>query len=249
MKNTLKRICALCVALVCLLVFLASCDLSLPEEKGSTSATSENSESSQKQDQSSDNTGVGENIDMDAVKKEIDSMSPADFVSSKEETDYVLIRIKRYGDIVVKLREDVAPETVRNFKKLVKADFYPKTIFHRVINGFMIQGGGIAVKGDGAFGEKIADSIYGEFTSNGFENGLLHLRGIISMARTPEPNSASSQFFLMHQDAPHLDGEYASFGYVVAGLDVVDAVATCEVSGSSPVDTVEIELVIFVKPQ
>lgn len=144
------------------------------------------------------------------------------YVESKEETNLVIIKVKDYGEIVVELMPDTAPETVANFKKLVSEKFYDGLIFHRVIEGFMIQGGGF----DSSFVQKKADMIKGEFSSNGFENNLKHTRGVISMARTNIPNSATSQFFIMHADSPHLDGDYAAFGNTVYGIEVVDKIAT-----------------------
>ena len=120
------------------------------------------------------------------------------------------------------LYPDVAPITVENFVKLCNENFYEGLIFHRVIPGFMIQGGGM----DAEMMPKEADAIKGEFTSNGVKNDLKHTRGVLSMARTNVPNSASSQFFIMHKDSPHLDGQYAAFGKVTEGLDVVDKIAT-----------------------
>ncbi|MBE6596275.1 MAG: peptidylprolyl isomerase [Ruminococcaceae bacterium] len=143
------------------------------------------------------------------------------FTETDKETDYVIIDVGSYGKIVVRLFPDVAPETVENFKKLVSKKFYDGLIFHRVIEGFMIQGGGITQE----YSEKDADTIKGEFSSNGFENNLKHVRGVISMARTNVKDSASSQFFIMHQTSPHLDGEYAAFGFTVAGIEVVDEIA------------------------
>lgn len=145
--------------------------------------------------------------------------------SSAEETDYVQIEIENNAYIVVELYPATAPITVANFKKLVKEDFYNGTIFHRIIKGFMIQGGD--PEGTGYGGSK--DKIKGEFSSNGVKNDLKHTRGVISMARSQDPNSASSQFFIMHADAPHLDGDYAAFGKVVAGLETVDAIANLAV--------------------
>lgn len=119
------------------------------------------------------------------------------------------------------LYPDVAPNTVNNFLSLVKKGFYDGVIFHRVIAGFMIQGGdpkGIGTGGPGY-------CIRGEFTSNGFKNTLAHKRGVLSMARAMNPNSAGSQFFVMHADAPYLDGQYAAFGKIIEGMDVVDAIA------------------------
>lgn len=126
------------------------------------------------------------------------------------------------GDIMRgELYPDVAPETVANFVKLANENFYGGLIFHRVIPGFMIQGGGM----DENFAPKEAKSIKGEFAANGVTNDLKHTRGVISMARTSEPNSASSQFFIMHQDTPSLDGQYAAFGKITEGLEIVDKIA------------------------
>lgn len=123
--------------------------------------------------------------------------------------------------IVVELYPEVAPNTVNNFISLANSGFYNGLIFHRVIRGFMIQGG--CPKGTGTGGPGYC--IKGEFSKNGFKNHLAHTRGVISMARAMNPDSAGSQFFIMHQDAPHLDGAYASFGKVVEGMDVVDEIA------------------------
>ena len=124
------------------------------------------------------------------------------------------------GDILIELYADKAPATVENFLKYVNEGFYANTIFHRVIKGFMIQGG--CPDGNGMGGPGYC--IKGEFSHNGFQNDLLHTRGVLSMARTADPNSAGSQFFIMTDDAPHLDNEYASFGMVIEGMDVVDAI-------------------------
>ena len=119
------------------------------------------------------------------------------------------------------LYPEVAPNTVNNFISLGKSGFYDGLIFHRVIPGFMIQGGD--PKGIGSGGPGYC--IRGEFKANGFDNSLLHSRGVLSMARTMAPNSAGSQFFIMHEDAPHLDGQYAAFGAVTEGIEVVDQIA------------------------
>lgn len=128
--------------------------------------------------------------------------------------------------IVIELDPSAAPETVKNFEKLVSEGFYDGLIFHRVISGFMIQGGCPDGTGMGGPGY----NIHGEFAQNGFANPLKHTRGVISMARAMDPNSAGSQFFIMHADAPHLDGAYAAFGKVVEGMDVVDEIAAVEVN-------------------
>ena len=125
------------------------------------------------------------------------------------------------GKITLELMPEVAPITVENFEKLVKQGFYNGLIFHRVIRGFMIQGGCPNGNGMGGPGYHIK----GEFAYNGWKNDLKHERGVISMARAWDPDSAGSQFFIMHQNAPHLDGQYASFGKVIEGMEVVDAIA------------------------
>lgn len=135
----------------------------------------------------------------------------------------VIIEMENGKKIEIELYPEVAPITVANFEKLVKEGFYDGLIFHRVIAGFMIQGGDPTGTGRGGSSERIK----GEFASNGVKNTLKHTRGVISMARSMDPNSASSQFFIMHMDAPHLDGDYAAFGKVVSGMDVVDEIATC----------------------
>ena len=134
----------------------------------------------------------------------------------------VEIEIENYGTIALTLDADLAPVTVTNFINLVKDDFYSGLTFHRIINGFMIQGGDPEGTGMGGSEQKIQ----GEFVANGIVNTLSHSRGVISMARTNDPNSASSQFFIMHEDSPHLDGSYAAFGQVTSGIEVVDAI--CE---------------------
>ena len=133
-----------------------------------------------------------------------------------------IIEINKFGTIEVELYRDVAPITVDNFIKLVNKGFYNGLTFHRIINGFMIQGG--CPKGNGTGGPGY--SIKGEFLANGVNNPLKHTRGVISMARAMDPDSAGSQFFIMHKDAPHLDGQYAAFGKVIKGIDVVDAIAS-----------------------
>ena len=138
-------------------------------------------------------------------------------------TNTVEIKVKDYGTIVVDLYGDLAPITVNNFLKLVNEKFYDGLTFHRIISGFMIQGGDPNGNGTGGSDE----TIKGEFSANGVENNLEHKRGVISMARSSVSNdSASSQFFIMHADYPSLDGQYAAFGMVRSGLDVVDKIAT-----------------------
>ncbi|WP_129596113.1 peptidylprolyl isomerase [Anaerophilus nitritogenes] len=133
----------------------------------------------------------------------------------------VTIQMENRGQIKVELYPEIAPNTVNNFIALVQKGFYDGLIFHRVIPGFMIQGGcpeGIGTGGPGY-------TIKGEFSSNGFSNDLKHSRGVLSMARAAHPDSAGSQFFIMHENSPHLDGEYAAFGKVVEGIEEVDRIA------------------------
>ena len=133
---------------------------------------------------------------------------------------YVQIDIANYGTIIAELDADAAPITVSNFVKLVNEGFYNGLTFHRIISGFMIQGGDPLGNGTGGSSERIK----GEFSSNGWDNPIAHERGVLSMARSSAPDSASSQFFIMHQAAPHLDGSYAAFGHVLTGMEVVDAI-------------------------
>ena len=133
----------------------------------------------------------------------------------------VTIEMENGGIIKAELYPEVAPNSVNNFISLINSGFYNGLIFHRVIPGFMIQGG--CPQGTGMGGPGY--SIKGEFAQNGFRNELLHDRGVLSMARAMHPNSAGSQFFIMHEPAPHLDGQYAAFGKVTEGMDVVDAIA------------------------
>lgn len=150
------------------------------------------------------------------------------------------IVMEKGGVIKAELYPQTAPITVENFVKLIKEDFFAGLIFHRVISGFMIQGGGYTA--DGAHRE--ADSIKGEFDKNGVPNALKHTRGVLSMARTMFPNSASSQFFIMHEDAPHLDGQYAAFGCVTEGMDIVDEIANAKTDFSDkPIDDIIIKTI------
>ena len=141
--------------------------------------------------------------------------------SSGYGTHHAVITVKDYGDIKLVLDGDTAPITVKNFVELAKSGFYDGLTFHRIIKGFMIQGGD--PKGNGTGGSD--KTIRGEFSKNGVENNISHKRGVISMARSQDNNSASSQFFIMHKDGDYLDGSYAAFGHVSEGMDVVDKIA------------------------
>ena len=140
---------------------------------------------------------------------------------STEPTAWVEIVVKDHGVITAELYGGIAPITVANFLKLADEGFYDGLTFHRIIDGFMIQGGDPNGNGTGGSGENIK----GEFSANGVQNDIAHERGVLSMARASNPDSASSQFFIMHADAPHLDGQYAAFGRVLSGMEVVDALA------------------------
>ena len=147
------------------------------------------------------------------------------------------------GEVIkLELYPEIAPKTVENFEKLVNSGFYNGLTFHRVIRGFMIQGGCPNGNGMGGPGWQIK----GEFAANGWKNDLKHTKGVISMARAGHPDSAGSQFFIMHEDAPHLDGQYAAFGKVVEGIEVVDRIAAVRTGwGDKPVQPVVMKSVVI----
>ena len=167
-------------------------------------------------------------------KKEAVEEQPAAEEQAPEQEDkleashYVEIEVENYGTITVALIESEAPETVKNFTDLVGQGFYDGLTFHRIISGFMIQGGDPLGNGTGGSEKEIK----GEFMANGVNNRLSHVRGAISMARSEDPNSASSQFFIVHEDSTFLDGNYACFGYVTDGMEVVDKIC----ADAKPVD-------------
>ena len=166
----------------------------------------------------------------DTTSQTADEQVEADDVAAKEEIDvpqeiitgthHAVITVKDYGTIKLELNGDVAPYSVTSFIFLSNKGFYDNLTFHRIISEFMIQGGDPEGNGTGG----AAYTIPGEFRNNGFENNLSHTRGALSMARSSDPNSASSQFFIVHKDSTFLDGDYAVFGYVTEGMDVVDAI-------------------------
>jgi peptidyl-prolyl cis-trans isomerase B (cyclophilin B) len=157
------------------------------------------------------------------------TVAPTTIDISEYEGMTATIEVQDYGTITVELEPESAPITVANFVKLANEGFYNGLTFHRIIEGFMIQGGDPLGNGTGGSDENIK----GEFSSNGVENTLSHTRGAISMARSSEPDSASSQFFIVHQDSTYLDGDYAVFGYVTSGMDVVDKIA----EDANPIDS------------
>ncbi len=153
------------------------------------------------------------------------------FVQTSEQTNFVKLEMENGDKIIIELYPEIAPKTVANFKKLVSENFYDGLTFHRVVKDFVIQTGDPT--GTGAGGSK--ETIFGEFGINGFSNNLSHKRGVVSMARlSNDYNSASSQFFICHADAVSLDGSYAAFGKVIAGMDTVDKIASVPVTSSKP---------------
>ena len=169
-----------------------------------------------------------------------------EYTQTNETTNTVQIEMSDGGKIIVELDEKSAPLTVKNFQKLVEQHFYDGLIFHRVISGFMIQGGD--PQGTGMGGSK--ETVKGEFRANGVNNPISHERGVISMARSQFYNSASSQFFICHADAKFLDGQYAAFGKVVEGMDVVDRIASVPTNRADrPLVEQRISSVTFVKPR
>ena len=166
------------------------------------------------------------------------------FVRSEEKTNFIKFVMENGKEMIAELYPEIAPVSVKNFQKLVDGGFYNGLIFHRVIPGFMIQGGCPQGRGTGGPGW----TIKGEFAANGVKNDLCHTRGVLSMARSMAPDSAGSQFFIMHDDAPHLDGNYAAFGKLLEGIEVVDEI--CEVMtdfSDRPVEDQKMKEVYFVK--
>lgn len=167
-----------------------------------------------------------ETDDVKVEKEDTKTEKPADADEKlyKNKINFT-IEMENGGVMKGELYPDLAPKTVDNFVKLCKKNYYDGLIFHRVIEDFMIQGGGFD---DDMNSSKETATIVGEFDSNGHKNPLKHAKGVISMARTMDPNSASSQFFIIHKDSPHLDGDYAAFGRITEGLDIIDEIATTD---------------------
>lgn len=155
----------------------------------------------------------------------------------------VVIEMENGKTIEIELYPEIAPISCENFEKLVNDGFYDGLTFHRVIPGFMIQGGCPLGTGTGGPGWQIK----GEFAANGVKNDLKHTRGVLSMARSMMPNSAGSQFFIMHEDAPHLDGQYAAFGKVVSGMDAVDEIAAVETDYNDKPRTPQVMKRVYIK--
>ena len=170
------------------------------------------------------------------------------FTETDQVTDYVRITMENGHTIVIRLFSEYVPITVTNFQKLVSQHFYDGIIFHRVIAGFMIQGGDPTGTGYSGSGETIPAEFV--FEVNGQKTIIPHKRGVVSMARSGDPNSASSQFFICHADAPHLNGSYAAFGYVVEGMETVDEIAAVETDANDkPLVEQKMQTVTFVSPK
>lgn len=226
-KNKLVKILAL---MLCGLLFVAGCGSSGESSAAGEGKAQEDAADTEGTDEAKDAAdSEGTDAEADAAKDATedgaedaanqDGADAEDLLSGKH---HVEINIKDYGTIKVELDADAAPITVTNFVKLAKEGFYDGLTFHRIMNGFMMQGGDPNGNGTGGSGE----TIKGEFAQNGYDNPISHTRGVISMARSSLPDSASSQFFIMHQDGTYLDGQYAAFGEVTEGMEIVDAI--CE---------------------
>ncbi len=234
-------IVALLVAVLAAAAWLAIDEFSLFNKQQNTIDTT-------KQQNTIDTTGEA---DMAAIEKEINSLSVDDFKASDTATDYVRMDFQGKGSLVLRLRDDIAPITVENFKGLVGKGFYDNLTIHRVSKGFVIQGGDPEGTGSGGSGV----TIKGEFSSNGVRNELSHIKGVISMARQGGKNdSATSQFFIctasteqdLAKSKASLDGNYAGFGYVVAGLSTVDTIAATPAYNETPTEKIVIEKAYFV---
>ena len=185
--------------------------------KKSNTSSNANSGTSSSESAKQEETAVPESTESTDAGSDISSSDDTKQLSGKH---HVVIKVKKYGNIKVELDEDTAPISVTNFVNLAKKGFYDGLTFHRIIDGFMIQGGDPS--GDGTGGSD--ETIKGEFSDNGVENNISHVRGTISMARSSENDSASSQFFIVQSDSTYLDGQYAGFGTVTSGMDIVDKI-------------------------
>lgn len=219
MKKTRSKKSAVMIAvLLCFALLLTACGAGGKNkaEDGKETAAEENGSEKEGTSQENNETETDETSGAAAAQKDTDAMPHA------------VITVEKYGAITVALDAEAAPATVENFIKLSKEGFYDGLTFHRIMDGFMIQGGDPNGNGTGGSDENIK----GEFASNGFENPISHVKGVISMARAADPDSASSQFFITVADSTFLDGEYAAFGYVTEGMDVADKIA----AEAQPVD-------------
>ena len=225
-----SRILAVLFAVVLTAGTLAGCGSSKKADDTKAETTDEKSEDKASSDEDTkdvnvaseeeaEEAGFSDGTDTDGATVENTVLDTSQELTGIHHAD---ISIRDYGDIKVELDADTAPVTVTNFVKLAQEGFYDGLTFWRIIDGFMMQGGDPKGNGTGGSGE----TIKGEFSSNGVKNDISHVRGVISMARANDPDSGSSQFFIVHEDSTFLDGQYAAFGHVTDGMDVVDAI--CE---------------------
>ena len=217
-KTGSKKIAVMIAVLLCFALLLTACGAGGKNkaEDGKETTAEENGSEKEGTSQENNETETDETSGAAAAQKDTDAMPHA------------VITVEKYGAITVALDAEAAPATVENFIKLSKEGFYDGLTFHRIMDGFMIQGGDPNGNGTGGSDENIK----GEFASNGFENPISHVKGVISMARAADPDSASSQFFITVADSTFLDGEYAAFGYVTDGMDIADKIA----AEAQPVD-------------
>ena len=232
-----RRILSIAISSI-LVMGLASC--------GAASSTEQTDSVSDVQASGSLDTGLEQSNPVSESPKPSESgdfVVPAGYRLSQEKTNYVAIQMDSGEVIVIELKPDVAPITVENFQNLVSQQFYDGLIFHRVIQNFMIQGGDPKGNGTGGAPHKIK----GEFASNGVQNTLSHVRGVVSMARAADMDSASSQFFICHADSTFLDGDYAAFGVVVDGMETVDTIAKTKTNAQDlPIQAQVMRHVFFV---
>lgn len=244
-----KGILILSTILTVFMLVLASCGTDNNNSNNDNAEESDSDNQINNDEESSDNNEANnedtnnnenkENSDKESVNDDVQNNAtgdePEDY--SSDSNPVLTLTMESGDEITVELYPDVAPNTVANFISLVENGFYDGLIFHRVIPGFMIQGGDPDGNGTGGPGYGIA----GEFDDNDFENDLIHEKGVISMARAQDPDSAGSQFFLMAEDSPHLDGEYAGFGKITSGIEVVDDIVSVETTDEKPKEDQQIE--------
>ena len=208
----MKRYVSIIAIMALVVCMFAGCG-----SKKSNTSSNANSGTSSSESAKQEETAVPESTESTDAGSDISSSDDTKQLSGKH---HVVIKVKKYGNIKVELDADTAPISVTNFVNLAKKGFYDGLTFHRIIDGFMIQGGDPS--GDGTGGSD--ETIKGEFSDNGVENNISHVRGTISMARSSENDSASSQFFIVQSDSTYLDGQYAGFGTVTSGMDIVDKI-------------------------
>ena len=233
----MRKKLAVCILAAAMVLGLAACskgaaDQGAQDREQVEQETADSAETMEEAASEEADTGLTEETETEAApagltekaaaEGQTQAAAEADDEMTEDSHPVVAIEVQDYGTITVELDRTAAPATVENFLNLVDAGFYDGLTFHRIIAGFMIQGGDPLGNGTGGADKMIP----GEFKSNGFDNPISHKRGVISMARAMDPNSASSQFFIMHQDGEYLDGEYAAFGHVTEGMEVVDQI--CE---------------------